>query len=443
MTRILYPLTMLMLIGMFSGCASMSKKECLNADWHAIGYNEGARGIHYSHLAKHRESCGEYQIIPDDAAYQDGWQQGIRRYCTADTGYRIGSAGQAYRNICPDDVRADFLAGWRQGNSRYCTADNGLRQGLAGHAYRGICANGDRSFENYYRLGSDLRRTRASHDGIEKRLTGVERSLAGESDAKRHHKLLLELERLRHEEARSDGMLTSIEACINDDWYEPGFRDGQSGRSKRFVEIARTCRNYGIGADRRGYLEGWRQGVSQYCSYESGLYIGQFNQVYSGVCSGYAHQQFWRGYERGRGLFRANRYEAHPKPVPTQRVRQPAKRIHPAAKAAPLKHWPTPHTDKAKPAAHARPAAAQRIKPSIQKEKVRVKAPAAAKIVPLKKKSRPQEAKEKVVHTPPVQAKDKSDKVKDKAREDKFKRMDEEAGDDDQTGERLHIEPAR
>ncbi|HKI60685.1 MAG TPA: DUF2799 domain-containing protein, partial [Mariprofundaceae bacterium] len=91
--------------------------------------------------------------------------------------------------------------------------------------------------------------------------------------------------------------------------------DGEAGQTDRGWEIANVCRNYGIGADNQGYREGWLQGVSYYCSYESGLYVGQSNQTYLGVCSGYGHQQFWRGYEHGRALFRADRYEAHPKPV--------------------------------------------------------------------------------------------------------------------------------
>jgi hypothetical protein len=315
MKRFFSPILILFLVAL-AGCSSMSKKDCENADWQAIGYSEGSRGIHYSHLAKHRESCGEYQIIPDDAAYQVGWDQGIRRYCTADNGYRIGSAGQPYKNICPQDAEADFLSGWDQGVRQYCTPDNALRLGLGGHRYNGVCPAGSAGlFQDYYRLGIDVRRARGAHAGVEKQLERVQRSLPAEKDVQNRRKLLHELERLRHEEERSDATVIALEACMNDDWYAAGLRDGEAGQSDRGWEVANVCRNYGIGANQQGYREGWLQGVNYYCSYESGLYVGQSNQTYLGVCSGYGHQQFWRGYEYGRALFRADRYEAHPKPV--------------------------------------------------------------------------------------------------------------------------------
>ncbi|HKI62784.1 MAG TPA: DUF2799 domain-containing protein, partial [Mariprofundaceae bacterium] len=271
MKRFFSPILILILVAL-AGCASMSKKDCENADWQAIGYSEGSRGIHYSNLAKHRESCGKYQIVPDDAAYQVGWEQGIRRYCTADTGYRVGSAGQAYANICPQDVEADFLSGWEQGVRQFCTPDNALRLGLGGHRYNGVCpADTAVLFQDYYRLGLDVRRARGAHEGVERQLEQIQRALPAEQDVQNRRKMLHELERLRHEEERSEAGVIALEACMNDDWYEAGLRDGEAGQTDRGWEIANVCRNYGIGADNQGYREGWLQGVSYYCSYESGL----------------------------------------------------------------------------------------------------------------------------------------------------------------------------
>jgi len=305
-----------------SGCATMSKSECESADWQAVGYQDGSRGIHYSRIAKHRESCGKYQIVPDDNAYMLGWDEGIRRYCTADTGYRLGAAGKAYPNICPADVEAGFADGWQQGIHSFCTPDNALRLGLSGHSYNGACPPDVAGmFQDYYRLGRDVRQARVTHERAEQQLERLGPSLAAEQDPNRRRALLHDLERLRHEEDRADAQLIALEACMSDDWYDAGYRDGEDGNPQRLPEIAHLCRSYGIAADRPGYRDGWWQGNSHYCSYESGLYIGQGNQEYRGVCSGYGHREFWRGYERGRDLFRAEKYEAHPRPVYQRPVR--------------------------------------------------------------------------------------------------------------------------
>ena len=301
----------------------MSKKECTNADWHSIGYTDGSRGIHYNNLNKHRQSCVKHEITPDDNAYHAGWDQGIRSYCTADNGYRAGKAGKAYRNICPQDVEANFLSGWEQGIRHFCTPENGLRLGLSGRQYRGVCpAELEPAFHDYYRLGRDVKHARALHRKAEHKANRVEKALAAEQDPHKHRKLLHELGRLQHEEERQDVILISLEACMSDDWFDAGYRDGESGYSARARDIGNICRNYGIGADRRGYREGWYHGNDNYCSYESGLYVGQTNQAYSGVCSGLGHRHFWRGYEEGRHLYREGMYRAHPKPVKRKAIKR-------------------------------------------------------------------------------------------------------------------------
>ncbi len=60
-----------------SGCATMSEEECLVADWHAIGYEDGAAGLQVAQLGKRREACAEYGVRPDTAAYRAGRDEGL------------------------------------------------------------------------------------------------------------------------------------------------------------------------------------------------------------------------------------------------------------------------------------------------------------------------------------------------------------------------------
>ncbi len=315
MYRLFYTLAMLWLAGTLAGCASMSKKDCENADWRTIGYNDGARGIYFTNLDSYRKRCSEYQIAPDANAYQTGWNQGIRSYCTSDNGYRAGIAGQAFQDICPADVAPGYRVGWEQGIRQYCTPDNGLRQGLAGYPYRGVCpADTAIDFQNRYRLGLDLRQARANDQNIEYKLDQVRKDLANEKDPHGYHDLLEELARLRHDEDRSEFRVGALQACTNDDLFEVGLSDGESGSPYQAREIAGLCRGYGSGEDLPGYRDGWSQGNNHYCSYDSGLYAGQNNQEYQGVCNGPRYGLFWSGYLRGIQLFQAGRYEDHPRP---------------------------------------------------------------------------------------------------------------------------------
>ncbi|HXH64070.1 MAG TPA: DUF2799 domain-containing protein [Mariprofundaceae bacterium] len=323
MHRLIYPLVLLWLTGALAGCASMSKKDCENADWHAIGYNDGARGIPAGHLNVYSQRCAEYKIAPDVNAYQTGWGEGIRNYCTSANGYNAGAAGYAYNNICPADVAPAYLEGYRQGLGQYCTPDNGLQQGLSGGFYRGVCpADMADAFMQRYRLGRDVRHARDEHQDIENRLDKVREALAGTQDPKAYHDLLEELSHLRYADERSEAMLAALNACTDDDWFQAGLSDGEDGQPYRAGAIADLCGSYGSGADPAGYRDGWQRGNAHYCSYDSGVYAGQAGLDYHDVCNGPGYLLFWGGYMQGLGIFRSGRYEDHPRPVYPHEQRQ-------------------------------------------------------------------------------------------------------------------------
>ncbi len=308
---------------LFGGCSSVSKRDCLNTNWESLGYSDGSRGIHYTQLEKHRQYCAEFKVAPDHEAYRHGWNQGIRNYCTADRGYRLGAAGKEYRNICPANISAGYIAGWERGMRRHCTAENGLRQGLSGKSYNAVCPAGLTSvYHNFYRLGRNVRKARDEHQSIERKVAQTEKQLMMEKSPDMRRKRLLRLAMLQNREAKSDAALIALEACTSGDWFDTGFRDGEDGFRRRVGEIVSVCRNYGIAADRKGYRQGWQRGNQRYCTYKTGLYFGQTNQPYSGVCTGKKHQRFWQGYERGRAIYRADRYEAHPRPVKKRSVKK-------------------------------------------------------------------------------------------------------------------------
>lgn len=106
-------------VGILSGCASLSKDECNNADWFLIGFEDGSRGKTLSTIGNHRKACARVGITPEFTQYESGHQKGVSHYCTAENGFALGEAGGAYNGVCAETTEAPFLQGYQAGKSRF------------------------------------------------------------------------------------------------------------------------------------------------------------------------------------------------------------------------------------------------------------------------------------------------------------------------------------
>ena len=100
---------------LLAGCASMDKSECLNADWYAVGLEDGARGHSVERLGAHRRACAEHNVAPDGEGYAAGHREGLKSFCTYERGYALGRAGKTASTTCPPALRDAFLAGYGRG----------------------------------------------------------------------------------------------------------------------------------------------------------------------------------------------------------------------------------------------------------------------------------------------------------------------------------------
>lgn len=105
----------LFFLNLVTGCATLTKDECLYGDWRTIGYDDGAAGQPPARISEHQKSCVEYGITPDFTLYHQGYAQGVKLFCTRQNGYDKGVAGYSYTGICPPELENDFLAGYRPG----------------------------------------------------------------------------------------------------------------------------------------------------------------------------------------------------------------------------------------------------------------------------------------------------------------------------------------
>lgn len=99
-----------------SACQTLSKEECVAADWTVIGETDGTAGhAPQDRFARHVKACAKAGITPNQTAWNQGYQAGLVRYCTPANGLRVGEAGNIYANVCPLDKSAAFLSGYNLG----------------------------------------------------------------------------------------------------------------------------------------------------------------------------------------------------------------------------------------------------------------------------------------------------------------------------------------
>ena len=112
-----------MLLVALSGCASLSREECVTGDWRGIGYSDGLSGRAESYLAEHQTACAEYQISLNLVEYNQGRAEGLTRYCQPENGYRLGRQGQKYNYVCPASLEPSFLSQYQQGYQLFQQAE--------------------------------------------------------------------------------------------------------------------------------------------------------------------------------------------------------------------------------------------------------------------------------------------------------------------------------
>lgn len=91
--------------------------------------------------------------------------------------------------------------------------------------------------------------------------------------------------------------------CLVGDWQTVGYRDGLNGtQATALLRHQNSCLKHGVTPDREAYLEGWREGVAQYCQPDNGFDVGNRGAGYGNVCPEHLQQEFRAAYAEGRQL---------------------------------------------------------------------------------------------------------------------------------------------
>src|SRR5689334_5153962 len=106
-----------------SSCASMSKSECVYADWRAIGFEDGAAGMPATVVSGRRQACAAAGVTPNMAEYLAGRDEGLDEYCTPANGFTSGEEGQPYTGACARHNETAFVEQHRLGSRLFVLRD--------------------------------------------------------------------------------------------------------------------------------------------------------------------------------------------------------------------------------------------------------------------------------------------------------------------------------
>ena len=172
------------IIFLLTGCASMSKEDCLVTDWYEVGRMDGMHGKPRTGLQNRAKACLEYGISADRVAYYKGHDEGLKHYCTEQRGFEMGRQGQVYRSVCPPDLEKDFRAGYQNGVKSFCSEENGFDLGYRGQAYRYVCPpEFEPGFRAGYTRGKELYEYESRVASLKKRLRKIERKIHEKEEA--------------------------------------------------------------------------------------------------------------------------------------------------------------------------------------------------------------------------------------------------------------------
>lgn len=161
-----------------AGCASVSKEDCLLTDWYEIGRMDGRQGKPRTVFQGRAKACLEHGISADRQAYYKGHDQGLMYYCTEQKGFELGQHGLAYNSVCPLQLEPDFRSGYNKGMQSFCSEQKGFELGRQGQKYRYVCPpEFEPDFRAGYEKGREIYQYESKISALHKQLNKIERRI--------------------------------------------------------------------------------------------------------------------------------------------------------------------------------------------------------------------------------------------------------------------------
>lgn len=206
-----------------AACTSLSPEECINMDWQQHGFQAGLNGDDQRSLTRGTKQCQKHNVRVDADAYQAGYKQGIAQFCQLswyDKGLELGEKGyplsssstivqrcHQYGHI-PDHAALEH--GYDDGLVHYCQPSRAFQLGELGESYHGVC---NEEFDLWFSLGQKIHGLRAELESVEYDIQNTRDSLDRyDPDSPEYRQHRRELRRLRNDRYDLENKIGRIEA---------------------------------------------------------------------------------------------------------------------------------------------------------------------------------------------------------------------------------------
>lgn len=114
-------LILMMVFGTLLSCSTLTREQCMEIDWQERGKSDGMKGETTEKFAQYQKTClgHEINIIKNKGTYLFGRTEGLKLFCTEDSGYSFGSNGGSYNGVCAGVDEKIFLRGFNMGLRLY------------------------------------------------------------------------------------------------------------------------------------------------------------------------------------------------------------------------------------------------------------------------------------------------------------------------------------
>ena len=106
-----------------SGCAttqSLTPQQCQASNWQQVGYADGANGRSGNYFGYYTNSCANVVgATPNRVLWEEGRQQGLKKYCTELNAYKTGREGYDWQPVCPLEGIDKLEEAYSQGRYYY------------------------------------------------------------------------------------------------------------------------------------------------------------------------------------------------------------------------------------------------------------------------------------------------------------------------------------
>ena len=97
----------------------MSAAECQYQDWHAKGLIDGMQGKTSAQFLRYARACDKHGMQPNQQDYMSGRNEGLKHFCTRETGFDQGIGNNEYHGVCPVAIEQQFLSGYHIGREMF------------------------------------------------------------------------------------------------------------------------------------------------------------------------------------------------------------------------------------------------------------------------------------------------------------------------------------